>query len=131
MTKEKNKAMTRNDWKILPMPREQGLLYANLSYTNAEVEKLRQGFYPQKESDHWFVYCQRQNLHFHLKKGGYCIFILEFIEDRENGFSAYYAKVNRNRDQYKFISERLDICLLTSIIDFLLGKRGSVTECPM
>lgn len=126
-----NKAMTRNDWKIVPMPREQGLLYANLNYTTKEFEKLREGFYPHNEDDHWFVYCQNQNLHFHLKEGGYCIFILEFIEDRADGYSAYYAKVNRNRNQYKFISERLDLCLLVSIIDFLLGRNDTITECPM
>lgn len=113
------------------MPREQGLLYANLNYTTQEVDKLREGFYPHNDDEHWFVYCQRQNLHFHLKESGYCIFILEFIEDREDGYSAYYAKVNRNREQYKFISERLDICLLSSIIDYLLGRSDVITECPM
>jgi len=124
------KATTRDDWKILPMPREQGLLYANLDYTYAEVEALRRGLFPNEENDHWFVYCQRQNLYFHLKEGGYCIFILEFIDDRVDGYSAYYAKVNRNRDQYKFISERLDICLLSSVIDYMLGRSDSVLECP-
>ena len=115
----------------MPMPREQGLLYANLNYSYAEVEKLRQGFYPNLDEDRWFVYFQGQNMHFHARNQGYCIFILEFMDDREDGYSAYYAKVNRNRDQYKFISDRLDICLLSSIIDYLLGKRDYVKDCPM
>ncbi len=123
------KPTTRDDFKIKPMPREQGLLYANLNYTDQEVERLRQGFYPHNEEDQWFVYAQKQNLYFHLKEGGYCVFILELIEDREDGYSAYYAKVNRNRQQYSSVSERRDICLLSSIIDFLLGRNDSIVEC--
>lgn len=123
------KPTNRNDWKIVPMPREQDLLFANLNYTYEEVERLRQGFYPHNEEDQWFIYFQRQNMHFHLREGGYCVFILEFIEDREDGYSAYYAKVNRNRTQYKFVSERLDICLMSAIIDYLLERRDSIPDC--
>lgn len=123
------KATTRTDWKIVPMPREQDLLFANLNFTYDEVEILRKGFYPHNPDDQWFIYFQKQNMHFHLKESGCCIFILEFIEDREDGYSAYYAKVNRKRTQYKYISERLDICLMSSIIDYLLGRLEAFPVC--
>ena len=125
------KPTTRNDWKIVPMPREQELLYANLNYSYAEVETLRQGFYPRNDDDKWFIYFQRQNMHFHVREGGYCIFILEFMEDRADGYSAYYAKVNRDRAQYKYISERLDICLISSVIDYLLGRIEDMPDCSI
>lgn len=110
------------------MPREQDILYFNKGYSYEEVEILRNGFYPQAE-DEWFVYFQNQNMHFHHKESGFCIFILEFMEDREDGYSAYYAKANRNRNQYRFISERIDICLLSSVIEFLLGRIEAIPKC--
>jgi len=123
------KPTTRNDWKIIPMPREQGLLYANLNYSDAEVEILRQGFYPHHPDDKWFIYFQKNNMHFHIRDSGYCVFILEFIADREDGYSAYYAKVNRKSTQYKYISERLDMCLLSAVIDYLLGRTDTMLDC--
>lgn len=115
---------TCHDMETTPMPREQALLFTNLPYSVAEVEQLRKGFCSKTAEDGWFIYFQKNNMYFHDYSSGHCIFILEFSEDIGEGYHAYYAKANRNREQYPFVSDRLDIELLSLIIDYLLGRSG-------
>jgi len=58
-----------------------------------------------------YLCSKKNNMHFHIRD------------------SAYYAKVNRKRTQYKYISERLDMCLLSAVIDDLLGRTGTMLDC--
>ena len=114
--------VTRNDWKLKPMPKKHVRIPLERSFTSEEMDKIKLGFKPDSMDDHWFLYFEKGRLYCHRSWTGFCIFIAHF--KRKQGRNVLHQiEVNRNPKQYSLTDEDHDIKEMNSVLDyFLLGR---------
>lgn len=93
-------AARQYDWKTEPMPARHRVVPLDFSLTAAEAERVRMGFVPKEQEQHWFVWFDENTLHQHRSWTGNCIDQIHFVPEG-GGLRATHAKVNNDPEQYR------------------------------
>ncbi len=99
------KMVSRSDWKIQDMPRKNVRFETDNDLNATEFEEIKRGHIPQEMEDKWFSYFEGDKLYIHRSWSGFCIFIVEFSNDK------LIVTVNRDKKQCKSkdISQDMEI----------------------
>jgi hypothetical protein len=106
---------TAADWEIHPMPAMQTNITLDLSYSEANMARIRHGFIPTNMDEKWFLYFADDCLHMHRSWTGLCIFQVYFSRAGEE-WRATHAVANRDREQYGETSDEVDRDLIADLI---------------
>jgi hypothetical protein len=118
----KNKAMTRDDWKLGKMPKSHSTIPVSRHFSAEEIEKVKLGFRPDSMDDHWFIFYEKDRLYIHRSWTGYCIYIVRFRNEARD-YVAGELQANRNPKQYGASDDAYDAQMVFWLIDhFLLGR---------
>lgn len=119
MTEDHNTTIVahRDDWKIQPMPDQQETFVLNRSFSDEEMDVLRQGFIPEDMDDRWFWYMEGSTLWAHRSWTGICIYQIDFKEDNH-----HVVIVNRDPEQYACTSIDEDIESLNRLLDWFVKR---------
>ena len=85
----------KEDWKTTDMPKENTTFEIELSLTEENKKYLQEGYLPTCMEDKWFIYYENNKYYFHRSWTGYCIYILEEIDNNK-----YKVTVSRNKEEY-------------------------------
>ncbi len=123
------KHATAVSWPIKPMPTAQKELPLDGMFSEEEFAKIQVGLIPKRPLDKWFIYLEREWLHFHRSSSGTSIFRLRIVpfEDR---YHANLAIVNREPSQYRNKDDKYDVALIGYLIDHLLLGRFAPMPTP-
>lgn len=110
---------TRDDWKTSPMPAARTTVRLDRAFGDDEMSRIREGLVPDQMEDKWFVFWEKDLLHFHRSWSGVCIYVVRFHVD-EHGYRMIEAEVNRDPEQYAQTSDEFDARLIHYLIDVLL-----------
>jgi hypothetical protein len=113
---------TKADWRIAPLPEKQTTIRLDRTFSTAEMASIQTGSVPDEMEDKWFVYFDSGRLHFHRSWTGYCIYIVEFVQDGAGG-QMVEAQINRDPQQYNNVSDDYDQRMISYLIDILLLRR--------
>ena len=113
------KATTRDDRKLLKMPKSHATIRANRRFSAREMEKIKLGFDPDDMDDKWFIFYEEDRLYLHRSWTGHCIFVVHF-EKEGRDHVAREVQVNRNPKQYGFSDGSYDAQMAFWLIDFIL-----------
>ena len=103
------------------MPAQRASLLLELTFDNVEFEKLAAGSVPKEMEDKWFSYFERPWLYLHRSWTGFCVYQVRFDADGGSNRVAEVA-VNRNRDQYRGLSDEQDALLLKILLYQRVGR---------
>lgn len=106
---------TRRNWKILPPPTEREHFQIPVLYSDADGERMRQGFVPQAMEERWFIYFEQGWLYFHRGWTGHCIFGVQ-LDGFPGGVRVIDAWVSRDKSQYNSQGLENDQKLVTDLI---------------
>ena len=103
------------------MPAERAQLSLDLSFTDAEFQKLIFGRIPEQMEDKWFIFFEPPWLHFHRSWTGDCIYQVRFHSD---GSTQRIAEVvaNRNPNQYRPQTDEQDTLLVSILLYDQVGR---------
>lgn len=90
------------------LPAQHVTLPLNFTLTVEEAARVRMGFIPQQQEQHWFAYFAKNTLYQHRSWSGLCIDQIHFVVEGE-GLRATHAEVNRDREQYQSEGDEEDI----------------------
>lgn len=76
------------------------------------------GVIPERMEDKWFIFWERNTLHFHRSWTGFCCFRAKFRQ-LKSGWKLVEIVANRNEEQYRGIDEE-DLIKVPFLIDLLL-----------
>jgi len=68
----------QSDWKSLPLPAKRVELSLKHTFTQSEMDFIRNGVIPRQMEDKWFISFADDALHFHRGWTGFCIYIARF-----------------------------------------------------
>jgi hypothetical protein len=108
-----------SDWKAAPMPEAQTVVDLDRAFDDEEMAAIRRGLVPDQMEDKWFIYFEKDRLHFHRSWTGACIYVVQFHVDQK-GYRMISAEVNRDPEQYSQTSDEFDARLISYLIDVLL-----------
>jgi len=89
------------------------------------MRKIRAGLLPQQMEDKWFIFWERDALHFHRSWTGHCIYVARFIKDRDSCVMIE-ADVNRDLQQWTKTCDERDAEMVSYLIDVLLLRQHAV-----
>jgi hypothetical protein len=113
------KIAVSTDWKTKRLPAKQTTVLLDRSFNSEEMGKIKKGLIPQQMEDKWFIYYDSGKLFFHRSWTGFCLYVVSFVEDGQNG-SMTKADINRNPIQYTETNDEKDIKMISFLIDILL-----------
>jgi len=113
-----------SDWKVKPLPEKQTTIPLDRLFSQAEMQKIRQGLRPEQMEDKWFIYLKDEALYFHRSWTGICMYILRF-KTEEGSVRLIQAEVNRDPEQYQNVDDKYDADLIYYLIDVLLLGRAA------
>jgi hypothetical protein len=126
----RNKAVTRDEWKLHKMPKSHAAILASRRFSAREIEKIKLGFRPNSMDDHWFIFYEKDHLYIHRSWTGYCIFIVQFCSEAR-GYVASELCANRNPKQCWSRDDCYDVQVAFWVIDyFMLGRMDSDMPQP-
>lgn len=118
------KAITRDDWELMPMPSQKHPLSYHDAFTHDEARILFQGMRPQSKGDKWFVFYEDGTLYLCRSWKGTVVYWID-LEEREDGFEVVDAWVNRDPTQYRSTDDSYNARYLTHLI------RGHILKQPI
>ena len=89
------KVAKKTDWDVQDMPRKTAKFMLDNDLSDTELEELKTGHIPQEMEDKWFSYYDEGKLYIHRSWSGFCIFIVEFSNDK------LLVTTNRNKKQVR------------------------------
>lgn len=110
---------TKADWKTVEMPERTAAFVLEKSYTESEMEAVREGHKPQEMEDKWFLYHEGEKLFIHRSWTGYCIYIVDFAEPGK-----LRVTVNRDPEQYRETDLERDKVQVLILLNRLAGRHG-------
>lgn len=93
-----HKVATRYSWQRQPLPPQQQTLRVAIRLTAQQADRVRQGFIPVEQEQHWFAYFEDGILYQHRSWTGNLIYVTPFIPDGA-GLRATHTRVNRDPRQ--------------------------------
>jgi hypothetical protein len=96
----------------------------DLSFTQNQFEKIKQGFLPEAMEDKWVIYYSRGTLYFHRSWTGYRIYTAKMLRHK-SGYAIREFYVERNADIYSNTDDKEDVATITFLIANLLGVDAS------
>ena len=117
----------KSDWRTIELPRARVTVPLGRQFTPSEMRKIRRGLIPEQMEDKWFVYWHDNTLFFHRSWTGLCVYAVRFAKEGA-GWTMVEAEVNRDPEQCREASTRLDAGLVSWLIDVLL--LGQEAEYP-
>ncbi len=94
-----HKVATRYSWQRQPLPQQQQTLRVAIRLTAQQADRVRQGFIPVEQEQHWFAYFEDGTLYQHRSWTGNLIYVTPFTPDGA-GLRATHTRVNRDPRQY-------------------------------
>jgi hypothetical protein len=107
------------DWKTRPLSEIHTSVRLDRAFNDEEMGQIRQGLKPEQMEDKWFIYWEKDVLHFHRSWSGVCIYEVRFHVDR-HGYRMIDADINRDPDEYAQTNDEFDTRLISYLIDVLL-----------
>lgn len=114
----------KSDWKTKPLPKKRITIPLNRSFSQNEIERIRQGTIPREMEDKWFIYWENDTLFFHRSWTGFCVYVVRFASQGDS-HRMVEADVNRNPKQYEETRDKYDAELISWLIDVLLLQQNA------
>jgi len=92
----------------------------DLSFTQAQFEKIKQGFLPDAMEDKWVIYYSKGTVYFHRSWTGHRMYKAK-ITRHENGYAIREFYVERNQNRYRNTDDNEDVATFAFLIANLLG----------
>ena len=96
----------------------------DLSFTQDQFEKIKQGFLPAAMEDKWVIYYSRGTLYFHRSWTGYRIYTAKILRHK-SGYAINEFCAERNADIYSNTDDNEDVATIIFLIAKLLGIDAS------
>jgi hypothetical protein len=126
----RNKATTRDDWKLRKMPKSHATIRVSRRFPAREIEKIKLGFRPENMDYKWFIFYEQDRQYIHRSWTGYCIYIVRF-ENEGQDYVACEVQANRNPKQYRESNDSYDAQMAFWLIDIaLLGRDTGMPLSP-
>lgn len=113
----------KTDWKTIEMPAQTEQFVIEKTFTDTEIDYLKEGHRPQEMEDKWFMYYEDHKLFIHRSWTGYCIYIIDLSESGRLNIT-----VNRNPGQYKEGSIESDKILVNILINQFVKQNAENGE---
>lgn len=113
----------KTDWKTIEMPAQTEQFVIEKTFTDTEIDYLKEGHRPQEMEDKWFMYYEDHKLFIHRSWTGYCIYIIDLSESGRLNIT-----VNRNPGQYKEGSIESDRLLVNILINRFVKQNAENGE---
>lgn len=113
----------KTDWKTIEMPAQTEQFVIEKTFTDTEIDYLKEGHRPQEMEDKWFMYYEDHKLFIHRSWTGYCIYIIDLSESGRLNIT-----VNRNPGQYKESSIESDRILVNILINQFVKQNAENGE---
>lgn len=113
----------KSDWRIIEMPAQTEQFVIEKTFTDTEIDFLKEGYRPQEMEDKWFMYYEDHKLFIHRSWTGYCIYIIDLSESGRLSIT-----VNRNPGQYKEGSIESDRLLVNILINRFVKQNAENGE---
>lgn len=113
----------KTDWKTIEMPAQTEQFVIEKTFTDTEIDYLKEGHRPQEMEDKWFMYYEDHKLFIHRSWTGYCIYIIDLSESGRLNIT-----VNRNPGQYKEGSIESDRILVNILINQFVKQNAENGE---
>lgn len=113
----------KSSWKNKPLEGKYAEIDLNISLTEEELKKLKEGHIPTSMEDHWFTYYENNKYYCHRSWTGICIFIANISNNQ-----VISAIVNKNEEEYKSQNLEKDKCLLQHLIFAQIGRNKEAKE---
>ena len=105
------------------MPPRQALLAWTRTFSAAELDKLRRGFFPTVMEQKWFIHVAGTRLRLHRSWTGVLIYDIGLAEQADGGAVVTDVIVNREPEQYGQTDDAADVALLDELIEHHLLQR--------
>jgi hypothetical protein len=96
----------------------------DLSFTQEQFEKIKQGLLPAAMEDKWIIYYSRGTAYFHRSWTGYRIYAAKILR-HERGYAIREFCAERNINIYNNTDDNEDVATITFLIANLLGVDAS------
>ena len=116
------KPATSEDWNTKPLSAKRTSISLDRSFSQAEMDRIKQGLIPAQMEDKWFIYFDNNTLYLHRSWTGYCIYVVRF-SDKGDSWHMTEADVNRDPDQHKATDDKHDSQMISYLVDVLLLHR--------
>ena len=123
----------QSDWKNHPLPAKRVELSLNHTFTQSEMDFIRNGVIPGQMEDKWFIYFADDALHFHRSWTGFCIYIARLAQPAqpaastqtpgEQSWQLISAEINADETQHILREPRYEASMIYFLIDVLLLQR--------
>lgn len=108
-----NEIANRSSWNSSPLPAQREKLSIERTFSEEEYNCLSRGWIPEGMDDKWFIFMEKDILHFHRSWTGFCIYEVYFDDER----AIRETWVNRDSEQYTQTNGKNDENLLMILID--------------
>ena len=108
---------------LMPIPAKHIIVPLDRLFSKDEAALLKLGFLPQEMQDKWFIYFEKDVLHFHRSWTGYCIYQVSLAQEHD-ALRMTQALVNRDPEQYANIDAERDASMISEVIDAFLLRRN-------
>ena len=113
------KAVTRSSWKTRPIPKRKYRIEIELSYSDAEGERIKLGYIPKNMDNKWFICFKSGWLYFYRSWTGVCIYGIR-LDASANGIRVTKAWVSSENSPYRTDGPEYDAELIKRLISILL-----------
>ena len=107
----------RSDWKTKPLTLKREKLGYEKFFSDADAEKLLNGYKPRDMDDKWFVYSEDGWIYFVRSWTGNHIFGLKLHPTAVGGAKVIESWFNSNPQDFRSLGEKENIRLIDSIIE--------------
>lgn len=114
------RAARPSDHNHLPMPEQNEEMAIRMRFSSEQMKRIRFGFIPPGMDFKWFIYYEKETLHFHRSWTGFCVFQLNFTETEKGGAIAQRLLINRNTEEYKGPNAQKCLKTVSQLIQTLL-----------
>lgn len=114
---ENMKVAKKTSWKNLPMSEQTEYFTVDIIYDEQQLEIIKKGLIPETMENKWFIYYEDNKLYCHRSWTGYCIFIVEFLDNQIGVIATRdlrIYKTNGIEQDKKNVLEILDILIRRS-----------------
>lgn len=120
---EKTKKAAMKDFKVEPMPKEDGILEVdlNIPISKEEMEHISFGHIPDAMEDHWLMITDDAFIRYYRSWTLYCAFEAKYSK-KEDGFKIEHLRINANIPELCIIDEFSGISLFRYLLAATLSK---------
>ena len=120
----------QSNWTNHSLPAKRVELSLKHTYSQSEMDSIRNGVIPGQMEDKWFIYFADDALHFHRSWTGVCIYIARFARPAqstqtpgEQSWQLVSAEINADETHYTLQEPRYEASMIYFLIDVLLLHR--------